>query len=94
MAYTFRPAINNAIKQINPNSYSASQYTVEIRNLPKSMPCETLAIKLWSFLDEKLRMNATSCDKIVDIQIVMPNTLEYFTLKHEKINRKVFSIIK
>jgi len=76
MIHTLKFAQKSAARNIEKKAYSASSYTVEIRNLPQEFGAEDLAAKLWAFLDQKLGEKALGGGhKVVDIQIVLPNKL-------------------
>nr|BAK01125.1 predicted protein [Hordeum vulgare subsp. vulgare] len=90
MISTLKYAQKNAINSVQQKAYSASSYTIELKNLPQDLPAEELSAKLWSFLDGKLGEKSIEAgNRVVDIQIVLPNKLiEYSkdvgTLIHTK----------
>jgi len=90
MVYSMKYAQKSAAKNVLKKAYSASSYTVQIRNLPQDMPSEELAAKLWTFLDLKLG-NKTSYTnhRVVDVQIVLPNRLIAFSRKFGDVIREV-----
>lgn len=90
MIYTLKFAQKSASQNLLKKAYSASSYTLELRNLPQTMPSEELAAKLWTFIDNKLGAKAISGGhRVVDVQIVLPNKLIDDQKKVGEVIRKV-----
>jgi len=95
MVYSMRYAQRSAAKNVLKKAYSASSYTVQIRNLPQDMPSEELAAKLWTFLDHKLgNKQSYTNHRVVDVQIVLPNRLIAFSRMFGDIIRKKNTLMR
>jgi len=91
MVYTLKYTQKSATKNVLKTAYSASSYTLQIRNLPQDLPSEELAGKLWTFLDLKLGNKTSYTDhRVVDVQIVLPNKLIALNRSLGKVIQKVF----
>ena len=88
MIFTLKYAQKSASQHVLKKAYSASSYTVQVHNLPQSMPAEELASKLWSQLDKELMLfNGSEVKhRVIDVQIVLPNKLI-------ELNRKMGDVV-
>jgi len=95
MVYSLKYAQKSATRNVLKTAYSASSYTLQIRNLPQDLPSEELAGKLWSFFDHRLgNKDGSSNHRVVDVQIVLPNKLIAFSRKLGKIIQKKNTLIR
>jgi len=76
MIYTLKFSQRSATENVLKKAYSAASYTIQVKNLPQDMASEELAAQLWSIFDQQLlSFDPTGAEKVVDVQIVLPNRL-------------------
>jgi len=92
MAYILKYSQRAATKNILQNAYSASAYTLNIRNLPENMSGEELTAELWKFLEERASKGARSECKVVDIQLVFPTRAVYLQSNLGEIIKQVLRL--
>lgn len=71
MVHFLKYSQNSTIKNVLKSAYSASLYTVNIKNLPEDSDPEQLTVDLWNYLEHKVKGHCN----VVDIQLVFPSRI-------------------
>ena len=90
MVWSLRYARNATVQHVLQNSYSASLYSVEITNLPKTIKPEQMVPKLWEFLQSKVVDDNRKPYEIVDLQVVLPKKIENLRLEYAHLCEKAY----
>ena len=89
ITYLLKKSINTTVRNVTKCTYEASSYTIELRNLPENIPSEQLSIKLWRYITRRLNPKGGNDNMIIDLQVVLPSTMEYLVLKLASIRKQV-----
>jgi len=82
MVYSLQYAQKSTMKNQLKQTYSAASFSLQIKGLPQGLPAERTTSLLWNLFDEKLgNKDELGIDRVVDVQIVLPNRLIGFNKK-------------
>ena len=91
MLYTLQYAQSSTANNLLKQTYSTASYTLQIKGLPEGLPIEKATSLLWNLFNEKLGNNKD--DRVIDVQIVLPNRHIGYRKRMGEITSKVFNCL-